>query len=175
MMMRDKQSCVRVSDRPSSLDPDSKELSRARNTAYRYLSFRPRSRAEVEQRLNERGFPGTVVHAVLLDLDRLGYLNDREFARQWAGSRIRLRGLGRHRIEQELRDRGVDRDIIHEALAEVFEESSEMDVARREAEKKLKGLDRYELMVRKRRAAGLLERKGFSSGIIHSIIRDIEG
>ena len=60
----------------------------------------------------------------------------------WARSRIRLRGFGRRRIEQELRNKGVDRDIIHEAIGEVFGELPEIDVALREAEKKLRSLRR---------------------------------
>ncbi len=150
---------------------DEKEVKRARNIAYRYLTIRPRSRAEVEKKLQGRQFPTEIVSAVIDHLLRLGYLNDEQFARQWAASRVRSRGFGRMRIEQELRQRGVGRDAIREALQGIFEESSELDVARKEAAKKLKTLSRFEPEVRKRRLAGFLERKGFSSEIIRGIIR----
>jgi regulatory protein len=104
---------------------------------------------------------------------RLGYLNDAQFARDWAASRTRTRGYGRRRIEQELRNKGIDSDIIGETLARLFEETPETDVARKAAEKKLRSLTRFEPEVRKRRLAGFLERKGFSSEIIRSIIRMI--
>ncbi|OGW51320.1 MAG: hypothetical protein A2078_13730 [Nitrospirae bacterium GWC2_57_9] len=149
------------------------QLGRARNAAYRYLSLRPRSRAEVERKLTEKEFPPAVIQTVLAGLDRLGYVNDREFAGLWARSRVRLRGFGRRRIEQELRSRGVSRDIIHETLAGLFADSSEAEVARKEAQKKLKALERFEPCVRRRRLAGHLERKGFSSDIITAIIRDM--
>lgn len=149
------------------------ELSQAKNAAYRYLSYRPRSRAEVEQKLVEKSFSRKIIHTVLADLDRLGYVNDREFARQWARSRVRVRGFGRRRIEQELRSKGVSSDVISEALEVVFEDSSEADIARQEAERKLKSLIRFEPEVRRRRLAGFLERKGFSSDIISTILRTI--
>ncbi len=155
-------------------ESNQKELTRAKNSAYRYLAVRPRSGAEVKQRLAEKQFAADVIHAVLADLDRLGYINDRDFAGQWARSRVRLRGFGRRRIEQELRGKGISRDVIHETLADVFEDSSEADVARREAEKKLKTLARFEPAVRRRRLAGFLERKGFSSEIISGILKAVQ-
>jgi regulatory protein len=154
-------------------DEDDKEYTRAKNIAYRYLSYRSRSYAEVEKKLRDKGVGDVAVRTALSDLIRLGYIDDKKFADQWAQSRVRLRGLGRRRIEQELRNKGVSRDIIREALGEVFEDSSEADIARREAEKKLKTLVRFDPEVRRRRLAGFLERKGFSSEIIHIVLRDI--
>ena len=61
---------------------EKKELVRAKNTAYRYLSYRPRSYAEVEKKLRHQEFGEALVNAVLSDLVRLGYLNDEKFADQ---------------------------------------------------------------------------------------------
>jgi regulatory protein len=150
-----------------------KDLKRAKNAAYRYLTIRPRSRAEVEKKLRDQEFPTVIITSVIDHLLRLGYLNDEQFARQWAASRVRSRGFGRRRIEQELRVRGIDRDTIGSVLKGLFEEDAEIDVARREADKKLRTLARFEPEVRKRRLAGFLERKGFSPEIIRNIIRTV--
>lgn len=155
-------------------DSNEKELSCAKNAAYRYLSFRPRSCCEVRAKLSEKGFSEETVASVLADLERLGYVNDRDFAVQWAGSRVRLRGLGRRRIEQELRNKGVSRDVVNDTLAALFADSSEMDIAVREAEKKMKTLVRLKPEVRRRRLAGFLERKGYSSFIIGSVLRSFQ-
>ncbi len=152
------------------MDQDNKEIKRARNAAYRFLAVRARSRDEVEKKLSDRDFSPQVISSVIDHLLRLGYLNDEEFARQWASSRIRSRGLGRRRIEQELRQKGIGRDLIREVLRGFFEEASELDIAQREAERKLRSLARFEPEVRKRRLAGFLERKGFSSEIIRGIL-----
>ncbi len=152
---------------------EEKALTRARNTAYRLLTYRARSRQELVGKLNERDFDPAVIDAVVDDLVRLGYLDDREFARQWAAGRARLRGFGMRRIDQELRDKGVSRDIIREALQTVFGESSEEEIARRETEKRLKVLGRFEPEVRRRRIAGFLERRGFPREIIYGILRSL--
>jgi len=154
-------------------DTNEKLLKRAKNAAYRYLTIRPRSRAEVERKLQDRGFPPDTISTAIHHLLKLGYLNDEQFARQWAASRVQSRGFGRRRIEQELRQKGIENSIVRETLNGLFEESSELDVARREADKKLRTLTRFEPEVRKRRLAGFLERKGFSSEIIRTIIRTV--
>ncbi len=104
---------------------------------------------------------------------RLRYVDDRKFAAQWAASRARLRGYGRRRIEQELRQKGVNRETIQEALNEAVPFEDERETARKVAEKKLRTMKSLEPEARKRRLAGFLERKGFSSEIVWSIIRTL--
>ncbi len=155
--------------------PYGKELSRARNAAYRFLTYRPRSCAEVKAKLLDKGYSDAVVRKLIIDLERLSYVNDREFSRSWAQNRVRLRGFGRRRIEQELRCKGISRDIIQKTLGDVFQDLSEFDIAQREAGKKFKSLARFDPEARRRRLAGFLERKGFSAEIIHTILRTTAG
>ncbi len=152
---------------------EGKEFVRAKNSAYRLLTYRPRTRAELEGKLRDREFGEAVIGAVIADLIRLGYVNDREFARQWAAGRVRLRGFGRRRIEQELKNKRLSRELVREALEELFEAEPEADIAHQEAEKKLKSLTRFAPEVRRRRLAGHLERRGFSSGTIYDVLRRV--
>ena len=152
---------------------DEKELKRARNTAYRYLTYRTRTRAEIDAKLRGRGFPDGVIHAVLSDLDRLGYINDVTFAGQWAESRIRSRSFGRRRIERELVAKGIDREIVRRELSEVFTPGTEHATAKKAAERKLRALEGKEAGIRRRRLAGFLERKGFSYDIIRDVLNDL--
>ncbi len=154
-------------------DLTEKELTRAKNAAYRYLSYRPRSRAEIEQKLRDKEFDDAIVAAVLADLARLGYVNDEQFARAWARGRIRLRGLGRRRIDQELKAKGVDQEIIRETFAEVFGDTSEAETAMQVAERKLRTMQHVEPDARKRRLAGLLERKGYTFEVIREVLRAV--
>jgi regulatory protein len=157
----------------SSAESEDKQLKQAKNSAYRYLTIRPRSRKEVADKLRDKEFPDHIVDAVLEHVARLGYLDDGKFAAQWAASRIRSRGFGRRRLEQELRIKGISNDIIKDTLNTLLEEAPEAETARKEAEKKLRTLTRFEPEVRRRRLAGFLERKGFSSEIIRTILRTV--
>ena len=151
-------------------DEKDNECTRAKNIAYRYLSYRPRSYSEVEKKLRDKGFGDVTVRLVLSNLIRLGYIDDEKFADQWAQSRVRLRGLGRRRIEQELRDKGVDRVTVRRALDDVLTADLEIETARRAAERKLTTMRTLDRETRRRRLAGFLERKGFSFAVIRQIL-----
>jgi regulatory protein len=151
---------------------DDKDLTRARNAAYRLLTYRPRSRAELIRKLQDREIDDAVIDAVLVDLERLGYVNDRQFAGQWAASRARLSGFGRRRIELELRNKGVDRELVSETLAEVLGPDAELETAKAVAAKKLNALANVDRETRRRRLSGFLERKGFSYEIIRAVLGD---
>ncbi len=152
---------------------DDKELTRARNAAFRYLAGRPRSIAEVEAKLRSRGFEETIIGTVLSDLTSLGYVNDKTFAGQWAESRMRVRLFGKRRIERELIGKGVERDVVREELSDVFAPGLEQETAHKAAEKKLRTLTTSAPEVRKRRIAGFLERQGFSFEVIRAVLREI--
>ena len=157
-----------------SAELEEKIVTRAKNTAYRLLTYRPRSRAELIQKLRDREFDAAVVEAVVSDLVRLGYVDDRQFAEQWASSRVRLRAFGRRRIELELRNKGVDREIIEEALAAVFGAEPELGTAMSAAEKKLNTMRSTDRETRRRRLAGFLERKGYSFEVIRRVVKGTE-
>ena len=152
-------------------DENDKECSRAKNIAYRYLSYRPRSHAEVEKKLRDQGFGDDTVLTVLSNLIRLQYVDDERFADQWAQSRVRLRGLGRRRIERELRDKGVDRETVRRALDGVLTADLEIETARMAVERKLASMRTLDRQTRRRRLAGFLERKGFSFAVIRHFLK----
>jgi len=155
-------------------ESDDKVLTRAKNTAYRLLTYRPRSGAEIEAKLRDKEFDDVIVRQVLSDLGRLGYVNDRQFARQWTEGRIRLRGFGRRRIEQELKAKGVGREIIGDVFMEVFGDGTELETAKQAVEKKHIAMKALDPETRRRRLAGLLERKGFSFDIIRTVLKSMD-
>jgi regulatory protein len=148
-----------------------KELARAKDAAYRYLTYRPRSRAEVGAKLRDKGFDEAVIQSTLSGLVRLGYLDDEKFARLWAESRVRLRAFGRRRIDRELREKGIDPSIVREALDGVFTVDQEIDIAQKAAAGKVKGMQCLDRETRRRRLAGFLERKGFPYDVIRDVLK----
>jgi regulatory protein len=150
---------------------DEKAATRARNAAYRLLTLRPRSRRELEEKLRAKEFSDPVVEEVVKHCARLGYIDDRKFALQWAAYRARCRGYGRRRIEQELKRKGIGRELISEALTESVSSEQELEAAQQAAERKLRSLRTDDPEARRRRLAGFLERKGFSFEIIHAVLR----
>jgi regulatory protein len=149
---------------------DEKELSRAKTASYRYLTVRSLSRKEIEQKLVKKQFRPEVVCTVVEHLIRLGYINDAVFAAQWASSRARSRSFGRRRIEQELYQKGIDKETVREALGKALVQEEELQIAQRAAEQKIRTMKNIAPEARRRRLAGFLERKGFSYDIIRAML-----
>jgi regulatory protein len=96
----------------------------AHNRALRFLSYRPRSVAEVRQNLEKHRTSPDVVELVIQRLLAAGYVDDQAFARQWVADRERFRPRAPVALRQELRLKGVPDDIIAQALVSLDSESS---------------------------------------------------
>ena len=83
--------------------------------AAHYLGVRPRTRREVELRLRRAGASAEVIGATLERLAALGLVDDVAFAHWWAEQRDRHAPRGRRMVEAELRQHGVQLDVL-EAL-----------------------------------------------------------
>lgn len=108
-------------------------------TAYRRavlrLARRDQTAAELRRALLEKGHPADEVDAAIERLRAERYIDDRGYAERFARSRMTHQGVGRARIRQGLRQRGVARDTVEAglgvALAEVDEPALVDALARR--------------------------------------------
>ena len=137
------------------------ELRRARDAALRYLGTRARSRTEIRRRLERGGFEAAIIEETLELLASHGYVDDAEFSRQWVEARSEGRGLGTRRLAAELRQKGVDREIIGTALGQV-DPALEIEQAAGLAQKRHSQLNGEEPWAAKRKIAAYLQRRGYS-------------
>jgi hypothetical protein len=79
------------------------ELSKAYNLALGYLSYRPRSQAEVQTHLQRKGYHEALVAEVLARLQDAGLVDDVEFAQYWVENRMQFRPKGPVALRYELR------------------------------------------------------------------------
>jgi regulatory protein len=100
------------------------ERSQAFERALRFLSYRPRSQAEVERYLRDKAIPEDVITDVIARLEQAKYLDDEEFARFWLDSRERFRPRSQRALRYELRQKGVSDEIIAQVLEKMDDEAS---------------------------------------------------
>ena len=146
-------------------------MSEALRYAFGLIKFRPRSEYELRQRLKRRGFSEPAIEETLLFLKEQGFVDDLEFARIWVESRIK-KPLGINRLKQELKIKGIGKDIIEQALESVSnynEEAVVKDLACRRWEK----LKHIQPQKAKRRIFLYLLRRGFSPDTIQEAISQI--
>ncbi len=159
-----RQSDLRVGDEVSDSEVtklvslDQKE--KAKEIAFRYLGYRPRTIKEVADKLKGKGMPTEIITAVIEDLQRLQLLDDRSFARSWITERMAHRPRGRRLLFRELRQKGLGAELIEEAIDELY--PPEVELAKQLLRKRLsrfKGLEPQKLRAR---VWSLLLRRGFS-------------
>jgi regulatory protein len=95
---------------------------KAYNAATRYLSYRRRSRAEVQQYLKDKDYDQTTSDLTIERLEGLGMIDDAAFAAAWIADRMRLKPRSRSRLVMELRQKGIAAEVIDGALSELSRE-----------------------------------------------------
>ena len=103
---------------------DADTLAQAYARAVRYLGSRPRSQAEIERYLRDKEYDDGVIAATVERLLAQGYLDDAAFAQYWRENRDRFRPRSAAALRAELRQKGVDRADVDEALDGLDEEAA---------------------------------------------------
>ena len=135
---------------------------RTRAAAAAMAGRRALSREELLRRLEKKGADGGDARAAADWLEELGAIDDAGYAAALA-RHYGQRGYGPGRVREELRRRGVDRDLWEEALAELPEAAEAID---RFLAGKLRG--RLPDEGEKRRLSDALLRRGFSWGDVRA-------
>lgn len=144
---------------------------KALEKALRLLSYRDRTKSEIQKRLLGDDFPEDIVDDVIGRLLDMGYLDDRQFSRDWVKTRTIAKPMGRTRLAWELRAKGVDAPAVEEAL-EGLDENAEYELALSLAQKKAERSDAGDPSFRTR-TASFLRRRGFGWSAIARALDEI--
>lgn len=133
-------------------------VERTYNAALNFLSFRPRSRREVEGYFRRRKADPAAAETVVDRLEHNGLLNDREFARFWVENRQAFRPRSTMALRAEMRQKGLGSEVINEALADLGDEAQTAYEAGRKRARAFETLDDREFF---RKMVAFLQRRGF--------------
>lgn len=138
------------------------------DTALSHLEHRARSAFELKAHLKSKGFQEQEIEEELEYLKELRYVDDarycEDFIRYGMG-----KGRGPTRLQFELKEKGIDMDLVRQTIEENFDRQSEKEAAMKEAKKILPpGIDPDEKILAKigRKLASL----GYHTDIIYDII-----
>jgi regulatory protein len=135
--------------------------------AIRFLARRDRSVWEVRQHLQAKGWDEAACERAVSRLRQEGFLADKALARKWVDYRARTAPRSRRVMIRELEQKGIDRQIISEAVATMDEGA----LARACAQKKIRQWQRYAGEERRQRIMVFLQRKGFPYAICRETAR----
>jgi regulatory protein len=142
-------------------------VDKAYQAALHFLATRPRSRAEIERRLEHKEHAPEAIAAALERLEQRSYIDDEAFAANWVENRSQFRPRSAAALRYELRQKGVDSEAIDAATADLDEAAAAWSVVAKPAAR-WRALPETEF---KQKVVSLLARRGFGYGIARQTAR----
>ncbi|HZE62937.1 MAG TPA: regulatory protein RecX [Pyrinomonadaceae bacterium] len=140
--------------------------------AAKLLAAKPRSIAELRERLLERrGVTDKLVEEVIARLKEYGYLDDERFALSYASLKVKQRPIGRRRLQQDLKMKKVTNAAADEALDLVYAETSEEELIERAIEKRIRLRGHPKTRLEAKSLFDHLLRQGFAFELVSDRVR----
>lgn len=149
------------------------DTAKATDAAIRLLTSRPRSVHEIRDRLKRKEYGDETIDRVIERLREWRYIDDEAFTRYWVENRESNRPRGRRLLEQELRQKGVERETVRETLDEVGidERAGALEIART----KMRSYRDEEESVARRRLGAFLARRGYGYEVVKPVLDQLFG
>jgi regulatory protein len=152
---------------------DEKRYEKTLARAFNLLAAKPRSVAELRERLLEKPWAEEeVVQRVLTRLQDLGYLNDQQYAEQFANSRLTLKPLGRSRLRRDLQRKKLSSTVINQALEDVYTETSEESLIEQAIAKRVRLRGKPTTREESKKLLDYLLRQGFGYDLAMRKVRE---
>lgn len=146
------------------------EFQKTLDKVLRFLSVRPKSEKELQDYLRRKKVLEIIWKDIFSKAKSFGFLNDTEFAKWWVETRNTFRPKPKRILTQELRMKGINKEIIEEILdgIKIDEDKIAMDLLhRREAH-----WERIEKAKRSQKMLVYLVGKGFSFELAKKAVSD---
>ena len=143
---------------------------KAKQYAFKLLSYRGRSEKELAERLSKKGFTKPVASSTIKYLKQTGLIDDRALAESLKREVLTTKLLSHQGAKRFMLNRGIPGNIIDLALSN--DVNKDIENAGKLVDRKLKTLKKCSQDTAKRRLYNLLFRRGYSTEIIMSVLKD---
>lgn len=154
------------------------EVSKLFDSSLKFLSYRPRSKKEVEDYLtrkisrkeNVKYFQAKESELITLVVGKLTkhkYIDDRQFATWWIEARSKSKPKGKSIIKFELIKKGIDKEIIENELSKI---TNQKELALKSIERKLPRWQKLPIVEFKKKIYSFLGARGFDFETIKEIV-----
>lgn len=149
------------------------EVRKAFNKAINFLSYRMRSEHEVKQKLLQNEFGEAVILEAIRKLYEFGFLNDESFTKALVATQKKNSKKGPAAIRQELKKKGIEKDLQEEVLA-AYSEEEQLAIARTITEKLINQNQQKTPRQVKQKVQDALQRKGYNFSIVSQAIASFD-
>lgn len=161
-----------------TMDENDKNQGKAKKTAesvaLNYISYRDRSIFEMRSHLEKKDYPLGEIELCLENLIDWGLLDDESFCKKLI-SHNKDKQRGSIRVRQELREKGIDRELAEICLDQEYSKEEELEIAMNLAEKIIAGEKDQMLDDRlKAKIARRLASKGFPGNLVYTVLSRVK-
>ncbi|MGN0033917.1 MAG: regulatory protein RecX [Candidatus Limimorpha sp.] len=135
-----------------------------------YCSYQERCLSEVKTKLDSFDISSSEKGKVLEMIVGNGYVDDRRYARIFVRSKLNQNKWGAKKIRLSLINKGIDSDIISDAMSEIDHDSYRDELVKILKSKKINEPDEYK---RRMRLAKFAIQKGFEPDLVWSVLKDL--
>ena len=139
--------------------------------ALHLLGRRELSVKQLRERLLDRDHSREDVERAIELLSENRAVDDARVAAAYARTALKVKGRGRLRVQRELHEMGIDKDVATQALAEAFGDTDERSMIANALQKKLRGKKKIDTPAEYARVYQFLMRQGFSPAAVTSALR----
>ncbi len=163
-----------IEDRERVIKDAEHSRDRTMNRAVKLLAAKPRSIRELRERLLEKLWTNDeIVDRVIEKLKEYKYLDDEQFARDVALSKLRQKPQGKRRLHQSMSQKKLDKDVVATAIAEAFENMPEEDLIDLAIAKRLRLKGKPETREDTKKFYDHLLRQGFGFDLIREKMSEV--
>lgn len=148
-------------------------LSEAQLKLEYYCSYQERCHQEVVQKCYDLGMKSNEVDTIVVHLLEHNFLNEERFARSFARGKHRIKGWGKMRIVNELKQRQISAPNIKCALTEITDGEYE-ETFEKLAERHWETLTERNPQKKKKKFCDYLLRKGWESNLVYEKLKELE-
>lgn len=151
-----------------------KARERTMNRAVKLLAAKPRSVAELRERLMEKNWTNLeIVEKVIAKLEEYKYLDDQQYASDLAASKLRQKPQGKRKLQQTMSRKKLSRENVDNAIKSAYEKHPEVELIDRAIEKRLRLKGRPEAREDTKKFIDHLMRQGFGFDLIRAKLDEI--
>lgn len=151
-----------------------KEQNKANSYSLKLLSYRARSQKEIEKKMQQKGYEEETILNTIKYLIKCGYIDDRQFTYSFIKDKSNLKKYGKRRIQMELIQHGIDKDIIQELIEELMNNNDEYERALELAIKKINtSYKKNDKKTQYSKLAGFLQRRGYDISTIKKVLQEV--
>jgi regulatory protein len=139
-----------------------------------FATLRPRSIKEINDWFYRKKVHDSMKNELFNRLKRLDLVDDTSFAKWWIGQRLQFKYKSKRELALELRNKGIDKEIIDQLISELVKEGNEELNAKMLLEKRMYKWERLDKLTKRKKMGEFLARKGFDWETIKKAIGGLD-